>query len=68
MDIEAGVKYVHTNNKPMFGSVGDCVRMLKSMMAGEYVWGVLTLEKAIEKVLSYKVPQTNIDKALIYVK
>lgn len=68
MDIEAGVKYVHTNNKPMFGSVGDCVRMLKDMMDGKYVWGPLTIEKAIEKVLAYKVPQTNIDKALVYVK
>jgi hypothetical protein len=68
MDIEAGVKYVHTNNKPMFGSVGDCVRMLNAMVAGEYVWGPLTIEKAIEKILAYKVPQTNIDKALVYVK
>lgn len=68
MDIEAGVKYVHTNNKPMFGSVGDCVRMLKDMMDGKYVWGPITIEKAIEKVLAYKVPQTNIDKALVYVK
>jgi hypothetical protein len=66
MEIEAGVKYVHTNNKPSFGSVGDCVRMLNSMVAGEYVWGKITLEKAIEKILDYKVPQSNIDKALQY--
>jgi hypothetical protein len=68
MEIEAGVKYVHTNNKPAFGSVGDCVRMLNSMVAGEYVWGKITLEKAIEKILDYKIPQSNIDKALVYVK
>jgi hypothetical protein len=67
MEIEAGVKYVHTNNKPAFGSVGDCVRMLNSMVAGEYVWGKITLEKAIEKILDYKVPQSNIDKALQYI-
>jgi hypothetical protein len=66
MEIEAGVKYVHTNNKPSFGSVGDVVRMLNAMMAGEYVWGPLSLEKSIQKVLGYKVPQTNIDKALQY--
>ena len=65
-EIEAGVKYVHVNNKPAFGSVGDCVRMLRDMMAGQYVWGPLTLEKAIEKILDYKVPQSNIDKALPY--
>ena len=68
MEIEAGVKYVHTNNKPAFGSVGDCVRMLNAMVAGEYVWGPLTIEKAIQKILAYKIPQTNIDKALVYVK
>jgi hypothetical protein len=67
MEIEAGVKYVHTNNKPAFGSVGDCVRMLNSMVAGEYVWGKITLEKAIEKILDYKIPQSNIDKALQYI-
>ena len=67
MEIEAGVKYVHTNNKPAFGSVGDCVRMLNAMVAGEYVWGKITLEKAIEKILDYKIPQSNIDKALQYI-
>jgi hypothetical protein len=67
MEIEAGVKYVHTSNKPAFGSVGDCVRMLNAMVAGEYVWGKITLEKAIEKILDYKVPQSNIDKALQYI-
>jgi hypothetical protein len=42
--------------------------MLNAMVAGEYVWGPITLEKAIQKILDYKVPQTNIDKALVYVK
>jgi len=66
MEIEAGVKYVHTNNQPSFGTPGDCVRMLRGMMAGEYVFGPVSLEKAIQRVLSYKIPQTNIDKALQY--
>jgi len=66
MEIEAGVKYVHTNNKPAFGTYGDVVRMLRDMMAGQYVWGVLTLEQAIEKVKGYKIPQSTIDKALPY--
>jgi len=66
MEIEAGVKYVHTNNQPAFGTPGDCVRMLRGMMAGEYVFGPVSLEKAIQRVLSYKIPQSNIDKALPY--
>jgi len=66
MEIEAGVKYVHTNNQPAFGTPGDCVRMLRGMMAGEYVFGPVTLEKAIQRILSYKIPQSNIDKALPY--
>jgi hypothetical protein len=66
--LEAGVKYVMVSNKPTFGSVGDCVRMLRDMTEGKYVWGVISMEKAIEKVLNYKVSQSNIDKALIYLK
>ena len=66
MEIEAGVKYVHTNNKPSFGTYGDVIRILRDMMAGQYVWGVLTLEQAIEKVKGYKIPQSTIDKALPY--
>jgi hypothetical protein len=64
--IDAGVKYVSVSNKPAFGSVGDCVRMLNDMMSGKYVWGPITLEKAIEKILDYKVPQSNINKAMGY--
>ena len=65
-EIEAGVKYVHVNNKPAFGSVGDVVRMLRGMMAGEYVWGPISLEEAIKRVKSYKVSDSNINKALPY--
>jgi hypothetical protein len=67
MEIEAGVKYVHTNNRPMFGSVGDCVRMIKGMMAGEYVFGPVTMDKAVERIMSYKVPTSTIGKALQYI-
>ena len=67
-EIEAGVKYVHVDNKPAFGTPGDVVRMLRGMMAGEYVWGPISLEKAIEKVKSYKVSDKNIEKALPYLK
>ena len=66
MEIEAGVKYAHCNNKAPFGSYPDVIRMLRDMMAGKYVWGPISLEKAIEKVKSYKVSDTTISKALPY--
>jgi hypothetical protein len=34
------------------------------MMAGEYVWGVLTIEKAIEKLRGYSYTEATIQKAL----
>jgi len=68
MEIEAGVKYAHCNNKAPFGTYPDVIRMLTDMIAGKYVWGPLTLEKAIEKVKSYKVSDSNIEKALPYLK
>lgn len=68
MEIEAGVKYVHVDNKAPFGTYPDVIRMLTDMIAGKYVWGPLTLDKAIEKVKSYKVTAATIDKALPYLK
>ena len=65
-EIEAGVKYVHVENKPAFGTPGDVVRMLRGMMNGEYVWGPISLEEAIKKVKGYKVSDSNINKALPY--
>ena len=68
MEIEAGVKYVHVGNKAPFGTYPDVIRMLTDMIAGKYVWGPLTLDKAIEKVKSYKVSDSTIEKALPYLK
>jgi hypothetical protein len=65
-EIEAGVKYAHCNNKAPFGTYPDVIRMLRGMMAGEYVFGPLSLEKAIEKVKGYKVTDVTISKALPY--
>jgi hypothetical protein len=62
--LDFGTKYLHIENKAPFGSWPDVVRMLKAMMAGEYVWGPLSLEKAIEKVRDYKVTEPTIKKAL----
>jgi hypothetical protein len=38
--------------------------MLRAMVAGEYVWGPISLDKAIEKVRDYKVTESTIKKAL----
>jgi hypothetical protein len=67
-EIEAGVKYAHCNNKAPFGSYPDVIRMLTDMIAGKYSFGAVSLEKAIEKVKSYKVTDSNIEKALPYLK
>jgi len=62
--IDAGVKYVHIQNRPKFCSLPDVVRMIKDMMAGEYVYGPISLEKAIEEVKGYGGTEVNINKAL----
>ena len=62
--LDFGTKYLHIENKAPFGTWPDVVRMLKAMMAGEYVWGPVSLDKAIEKVRDYKVTEPTIKKAL----
>ena len=62
--LDFGTKYLHIENKAPFGTWPDVVRMLKAMMAGEYVWGPISLDKAIEKVRDYKVTESTIKKAL----
>jgi hypothetical protein len=62
--LDFGTKYLSVDNKAPFGTWPDVIRMLKGMMAGEYVWGPLSLEKAIEKVKDYKVTEPTIKKAL----
>jgi hypothetical protein len=62
--LDFGTKYLHIENKAPFGTWPDVVRMLKAMMAGEYVWGPISLDKAIEKVRDYKISEPTIKKAL----
>jgi hypothetical protein len=62
--LDFGTKYLHIENKAPFGTWPDVVRMLKAMMAGEYVWGPISLDKAIEKVRDYKITEPTIKKAL----
>jgi len=62
--LDFGTKYLHIENKAPFGTWPDVVRMLKAMVAGEYAWGPISLDKAIEKVRDYKVTEPTIKKAL----
>jgi hypothetical protein len=62
--IESYAKYVHCNNSAPHGSWPSAIKTLRGLVAGEYVFGVLSLEKAIEKAKSYGYSESNIKKAL----
>ena len=63
-ELEFNSKYVSFNGKAPYGTWPEAKRSLKAMMAGEYVWGVLSLEKAIEKLRGYSYTEATIEKAL----
>ena len=63
-ELEFNAKYVSFNGKAPYGTWPEALRSLKAMMAGEYVWGVLPLEKAIEKLRGYSYTEATIEKAL----
>ena len=63
--IDAGTKYLHVQNKPKFCSLPDVVKMLKDMTTTEkYVFGMISIEKAIEQIKGYGASDNNINKAL----
>lgn len=63
--IEGGIKYLHVQNRPKFCSLPDIVRMLREMTTTEnYVYGMISLEKAIENVKGYGATDNNINKAI----
>jgi hypothetical protein len=62
--IDSWAKYVHCNNSAPHGSWPSAVKCLKGLIAGEYVFGPLNLEKAIEKAKGYGYSESNIEKAL----
>lgn len=63
--LEAGTKYLHVQNKPKFCSLPDVVKMLKDMTTTEkYVFGKISIEKAIEQIKGYGATDNNINKAL----
>jgi hypothetical protein len=63
--LDAGTKFLHVQNRPKFCSLPDVVRMLREMTTTEnYVFGMISVEKAIEQVKGYGATETNINKAL----
>lgn len=63
--IEAGVKYFFVENRPKFGTLPDCVRMLKEMTTTtQYVFGMISLENAIDRLRGYKISESTIEKAV----
>jgi len=63
--IDAGTKFLHIQNRPKFCSVPDICRMIEGMtIKAEYVFGNVSLEKAIEQIKGYGASDNNIQKAL----
>ena len=62
--IDSYAKYVHCNNSAPHGSWPSAIKCLKGLVAGEYVFGPLSIEKAIEKAKGYGYSESNIEKAL----
>ena len=62
--IESYAKYVHINNSAPHGSWPSAVKCLKGLIAGEYVFGPLTIEKAVETAKKYGYSESNLTKAL----
>ena len=63
-ELEFNSKYVSFNGKAPFGTWPEAKRSLRDMLDGKYVWGVLTLEKAIEKLKGYSYTEATIAKAV----
>jgi hypothetical protein len=63
--IDAGTKYLHVQNRPKFCSLPDICRMIYDMTQTEnYVFGKISIEKAIEQIKGYGATENNIQKAL----
>ena len=63
--LESYAKYVHIKNSAPHGSWPSAIKCIKGMVAGEYVFGAVSLEEACEianKRFGYS--ESNIEKAL----
>jgi len=66
--IDAGTKFLHVQNRPKFCSVPDIYRMIYDMtQTTNYVFGKISLDKAIEQVKGYGATDTQIKKAMALV-
>lgn len=63
-EIEAGVKYVTVNNEPKHGSPAAFANSIKSMMRGEYVFGVVSKEEAVNRLMRFGYKKSDIEKGL----
>lgn len=64
MDIST--KWVSVQNGAKWGTLPDVIRMLREMTTTEkYVFGKVSLERAIEEIKSYSISQTLINKAVV---
>lgn len=62
--IDAGTKFLHVQNSPKFCSVPDIYRMIYDMtQTTNYVFGQISMEKAIEQVKGYGATDVQINKA-----
>lgn len=62
--IDTYAKYVHCNNYAPHGSWPSAVKTLKGLVAGEYVFGPLSLEGALEKASKYGYTPETLNKAV----
>jgi hypothetical protein len=62
--LESYAKYVHINNTAPHGSWPSAIKCIRGLLAGEYVFGPLSIEKAIEKAKSWGYSESNINKAI----
>jgi len=64
MPISNYCSYVFVENRPKFNSAEDVKLRLHSLMAGNYVWGVMGLQDAIKRAKSYGATDKIIESAL----
>jgi hypothetical protein len=63
--LDAGVKFLHVNNRPKHASLPDVVRMLCEMTTTEkYNFGKLSITEAVKKAKYFGANDNNINKAL----
>jgi hypothetical protein len=55
---------LHVENRAPHGTWPSAIKTLRGLIAGEYVFGPLSIDKAIEKAKSYGYSESTINKVL----